>query len=504
MEAIVQTPPAIAGFANAAAPSDSQTVNAPTSGENKGFGSALADEQAKATAQTPNSDAKTTAATAKDVNSTSEPQQKANAAAQTDAPVISEADSILPLGVQVSADEPVAAASDLLAKDSVVPSKGLGAALKEEAPVIQANADTLDTQVTALEAPVEDTASDEGGLESVSVSAAPAIVLDPIDDEPALSSLIAAASPVASLAGSQAKPGSSQVTPATSEDESATVTGDDAALAIAQTELPITKIETPAAVTPPKPADTLDAAPTALPAKQLADGQPAPSDTGTAKIDASIEDPEQILSYRQDQPKPSPAAPANEQPTANMAAERVNVPAPGAPSAQPILTADASQQKPVPEITIQVPQQRAEVAAKQVGLEISRQALKSETQFAIRMDPPELGRLDVKLTVSKGADVQATILVEREATLELLNRDVKALERALNDAGLKTDQNSLQLSLKNQGFGQEGGEQNAGGARSGLAANSNEMDDAEAVPDEVIAAQAMQHPASLRPVDILI
>ncbi|MEM7569946.1 MAG: flagellar hook-length control protein FliK [Pseudomonadota bacterium] len=165
-------------------------------------------------------------------------------------------------------------------------------------------------------------------------------------------------------------------------------------------------------------------------------------------------------------------------------------------------SSDMPQAKPIPEVIVQVPQQRADLAAKHVGLEISRQALKSDTQFAIRMDPPELGKLDVKLTVSKSAEVQATIVVERESTFDLLTRDAKALERALQEAGLKTDQNSLQLSLKNQGFDQ--GEQNTGGTHgaNGLAA-LDEAEDGETI-DDVIAAQAMQHPATLRPVDIII
>jgi hypothetical protein len=39
------------------------------------------------------------------------------------------------------------------------------------------------------------------------------------------------------------------------------------------------------------------------------------------------------------------------------------------------------------------------------------------------------------------------IIAERSETLDILQKDVRVLERALQDAGLKTDQNSLSFDL---------------------------------------------------------
>ena len=41
----------------------------------------------------------------------------------------------------------------------------------------------------------------------------------------------------------------------------------------------------------------------------------------------------------------------------------------------------------------------------------------------------------------------------RSDTLDLLQRDSRALERALNTAGLRTDDNSLQFNLRDNGQG---------------------------------------------------
>jgi hypothetical protein len=44
-------------------------------------------------------------------------------------------------------------------------------------------------------------------------------------------------------------------------------------------------------------------------------------------------------------------------------------------------------------------------------------------------------------------------MTDRQDTLDLLRRDAPTLERALQDAGLKTANNGLQFSLRDHGFG---------------------------------------------------
>lgn len=156
--------------------------------------------------------------------------------------------------------------------------------------------------------------------------------------------------------------------------------------------------------------------------------------------------------------------------------------------------------KPVPEVLVQVPQQRADMAAKQVGIELGRQVKNGDTQFVIRMDPPELGKLDVRLTINKAGEIQGSIVVEREATLDLLARDVKALERSLADAGLKMDQNAMNFSLKQQNNGSFG-DQLAGG--SGVAGGDEQAED-DLIDTIDSAALAQMQISSGRPLDVVV
>lgn len=55
----------------------------------------------------------------------------------------------------------------------------------------------------------------------------------------------------------------------------------------------------------------------------------------------------------------------------------------------------------------------------------------------------------------RDGNVTSRLTVDRADTLDLLRRDASGLERALQDAGLKTADNSLQFSLRDQSAGQQ-------------------------------------------------
>ena len=91
-----------------------------------------------------------------------------------------------------------------------------------------------------------------------------------------------------------------------------------------------------------------------------------------------------------------------------------------------------------------------------VAIEIVRYAREGRNRFELRLDPPELGRIDVRLDIDRDGHVTSRLIVERVDTLDLLRRDAPELERALRDAGLKTADNSLQFALRDQGSGAHG------------------------------------------------
>lgn len=80
------------------------------------------------------------------------------------------------------------------------------------------------------------------------------------------------------------------------------------------------------------------------------------------------------------------------------------------------------------------------------------------TRFQVRIDPPELGRVDVKLDMTVEGRVRAHLTVERSETLELMMRDARGLEKALADTGLNLTKESLSFSLKDQNAFSPGGD----------------------------------------------
>jgi flagellar hook-length control protein FliK len=86
-----------------------------------------------------------------------------------------------------------------------------------------------------------------------------------------------------------------------------------------------------------------------------------------------------------------------------------------------------------------------------LAVEIASHARAGKNRFEIRLDPPELGRIDVRLDVDREGKVTSRLVVDRPETLDMLRRDAPALERSLQQAGLKTADNALQFSLRDQG-----------------------------------------------------
>ncbi len=98
----------------------------------------------------------------------------------------------------------------------------------------------------------------------------------------------------------------------------------------------------------------------------------------------------------------------------------------------------------------------------QVAVQIQKAAAQGSDRINIQLKPAELGRVEVQMDVAKDGRVTAVISAERSETLDLLQRDARALQSALNDAGLRTDSDSLSFSLKGQNQTPGDSEQSAG------------------------------------------
>jgi len=93
-----------------------------------------------------------------------------------------------------------------------------------------------------------------------------------------------------------------------------------------------------------------------------------------------------------------------------------------------------------------------------LAVAIAARAQAGSNQFEIRLDPPELGRIDVHLDVDRDGQVTSHVTADRADTLALLQSQQPQIERALEQAGLKTADNGLQFTLRDQSFaGQNNG-----------------------------------------------
>tara|TARA_R110002051_G_scaffold95293_6_gene165260 strand:- start:6528 stop:7937 length:1410 start_codon:yes stop_codon:yes gene_type:complete len=98
----------------------------------------------------------------------------------------------------------------------------------------------------------------------------------------------------------------------------------------------------------------------------------------------------------------------------------------------------------------------AQINLPHIAAEISRHVQNGVNRFEIRLNPPELGRIDVRMEMDNSGNVVARLAVERSETLDLLQRDQRALERALADAGLDASKTELEFSLGQQSGGNDG------------------------------------------------
>lgn len=106
----------------------------------------------------------------------------------------------------------------------------------------------------------------------------------------------------------------------------------------------------------------------------------------------------------------------------------------------------------------------------QVAFEVARQFEAGNTRFQIRLDPADLGRIDVKLDLDKSGTVSAHMVVERPETLDLMMRDQRALQQALQQAGLDSSKTSLEFTLRQNPFGTgaDTGQRNGGDGQPGF------------------------------------
>jgi flagellar hook-length control protein FliK len=84
----------------------------------------------------------------------------------------------------------------------------------------------------------------------------------------------------------------------------------------------------------------------------------------------------------------------------------------------------------------------------QVAVQIKKAIGEGADKINIKLQPANLGKVEVRMEIGKDGILTANVIAERPETLELLQRDVRGLEKVLQEGGLKTDTQSFNFSLK--------------------------------------------------------
>lgn len=83
----------------------------------------------------------------------------------------------------------------------------------------------------------------------------------------------------------------------------------------------------------------------------------------------------------------------------------------------------------------------------QVKVNITKSAVKGVDKVSVQLQPEKLGSIEVKMQIAKDGKVSLQIIASKMETLEMLQKDSAELERALNEAGLQTDEKNMEFSF---------------------------------------------------------
>ena len=141
-------------------------------------------------------------------------------------------------------------------------------------------------------------------------------------------------------------------------------------------------------------------------------------------------------------------------------------------------SAPTAPHKPTPRVTV----------ADQVSVQIKKGAGAGLDKITIKLNPLELGRVDIKMETNDQGLTRALIVVERPETLDLLQRDARGLEKALQDSGLKTDSGSLNFSLHQDKQNNASRDQNGGQTgQTRQQDGQDQTDKSDSLPEQQIA-----------------
>lgn len=102
--------------------------------------------------------------------------------------------------------------------------------------------------------------------------------------------------------------------------------------------------------------------------------------------------------------------------------------------------------------------------AEQVSVKITKALQAGQDRITIRLNPAELGRVEVKMELTHDGRTTAVVTADNRDTLDLLRRDSSDLQKALEEGGMRLSDSDLTFNLRGEegqtaedGDGQGGG-----------------------------------------------
>ncbi len=88
--------------------------------------------------------------------------------------------------------------------------------------------------------------------------------------------------------------------------------------------------------------------------------------------------------------------------------------------------------------------------AEQISVKITKAIQAGTDKITIQLRPANMGRVEVKLEIGLDNRLTALVIADNRETLEILQKDARELQRALQDAGLQADSGDLNFSLRGE------------------------------------------------------
>ena len=222
---------------------------------------------------------------------------------------------------------------------------------------------------------------------------------------------------------------------------------------LSKTSATATTIKTPAVDSGEAPGPAADEVPvtTGIISPVPAAGVVATAEPTTASADKTKLDSESTPARKTDAPTPASALPPASAPTM-LATETGDLAAVTTETTSLTSNLQPPSTSPTlaPAPTWNVSAAPIVVPLSGLAIEFAASIKSGKSSFQIRLDPAELGRIDVRIDVDRTGQVTSHLTVEKAETLAMLRQDAPQLQRALDGTGLKTGDNGLQFSLRDQ------------------------------------------------------